>query len=90
MKYTPSEGKFVGQLGYGYRSFEAFVLAVQRIAAGTAKPRDFDHTLATVHTTKMGTAILEAGRRSLDNGGASIEIVYAGGLHDTEPVALRP
>jgi len=91
MKYTPSEGRFAGQvrcgrcnahamtpdfppflsvqLGYGYRSFEAFVAAVQQINAGTAKPRDFDASLATVHTTQQGTAILEAGRRSLDCAG---------------------
>ena len=29
MKYTPSNGEFSGQLGYGYRSLEAFILAVQ-------------------------------------------------------------
>lgn len=69
MKYTPSEGAFVGQLSYGYRSFECFIAAVQKIAAGVAAPRDFDKSLATVHTTLQGTAILHAGRMSLDNGG---------------------
>jgi len=69
MKYTPSEGAFVGQLSYGYRSFECFITAVQKIAAGVASARDFDKSLATVHTTLQGTAILHAGRMSLDNGG---------------------
>ena len=61
---------------------------MQRIAAGTAVPRDFDAELATVHTTLQGTAILEAGRRSLDAGGAAVEILYEGdgGLH---PSGLR-
>jgi D-galacturonate reductase len=86
--YTPSpEGAFVGQQAYGYRSFEAFIDAVQKISAGAAAPRDFDSLLATVHTTQQGTAILEAGRVSLDNGGATVDIVYEGdGLH---PVSLK-
>jgi D-galacturonate reductase len=69
MKYTPDEGRFTGQLGYGYRSIEAFIDAVRQINAGVASARDFDSRLATVHTTQQGTAILEAGRRSLDAGG---------------------
>ena len=87
--YTPSpEGAFVGQASYGYKSIEEFVLAVQQVAAGAAAPRDFDASLATVHTTQQGTAILEAGRLSLDNGGATVDILYADadGLH---PVALK-
>ena len=67
MKYTPTDGKFSGQLGYGYRSFEVFVDAAIAINNGTASPSDFDNTLATVGTTYRTTAILEAGRKSLDN-----------------------
>lgn len=48
MKYTPDEGRFVGQAAYGYRSFEVFLSAVQDIAAGRATPRDYDRALATV------------------------------------------
>ncbi|RYG52971.1 hypothetical protein EON66_09245 [archaeon] len=71
MRYTPSaEGKFVGQGGYGYRSIEAFVSAVGALSRGTvASCTEFDATLATVHTTMQTTAILEAGRRSLDADG---------------------
>jgi D-galacturonate reductase len=67
MKYTPDEGRFVGQSSYGYRSFEVFVAACREINAGTKRPHDFDKSLATVHCTYQGTAILQAGRLSLDN-----------------------
>jgi len=89
MKYAPSNGAFTGQQGYGYRSFEAFVDAVADINAGRAKPRDFDATLATIHSTVGTTAVLEAGRRSLDHGGRPMRLVYgtAGG---TDPVAIEP
>eukprot|EP01033_Poteriospumella_lacustris_P005531 gene5531-3945_t len=66
MKYTPSDGKFSGQLGYGYRSFEAFVDAVNQIRRGEASVYDFQHSLATLEHTYRTTAILEAGRLSLD------------------------
>jgi D-galacturonate reductase len=82
---TPdAEGRFAGQLCYGYRSIEAFVRAAAACAAGTAVPADFDAELATVHATMQGTAVLEAGRRSLDAGGAPVRIVYAGD-DDCEP-----
>ena len=66
MKYTPSDGKFSGQLGYGYRSFEAFVDAVNQIRRGEASVYDFQQSLATLEHTYRTTAILEAGRLSLD------------------------
>jgi D-galacturonate reductase len=87
MKYTPgADGYFVGQTGYGYRSIEAFVNAVQSIKAGISTPADFEGRLATIDETLMMTAILEAGRRSLDNDGRSCKIAYdeAG-----QPVALN-
>jgi len=76
MKYTPSGGKFAGQRGYGYLSFEAFVDAVAEIEGGRAKVEEFDSSLATIGTTALTTAILEAGRRSLNAGGRGMEIVY--------------
>lgn len=80
MRYTPSDdSKFVGHQGYGYRSIESFVAAVNAIRQGKAKPRDFDsgvNALATVHKTLQTTAILEAGRRSLDCGGKEVKILY--------------
>ena len=76
MKYTPdANGQFAGQSGYGYRSIEAFVDAVRDIRNG-ASPKDFDGELATVRDTALVTAILEAGRRSLDDGGRQYAIDF--------------
>lgn len=78
MKYTPdAQGYFSGQSGYGYRSIEAFVDAVDQIQGGLAKPADFRGGLATIDDTVLVTAILEAGRRSLDSGGLPYQIEYA-------------
>lgn len=69
MKYTPdASGRFAGQLSYGYRSIEAFVDAGLAIGADRAQPADFGDLLATAQDTMLVTAILEAGRRSLDSG----------------------
>jgi len=68
MKYTPdAEGFFAGQHGYGYISLENFVMACSRINRGEKKAVDFDKVLPTVKDTVLTTAILEAGRRSLDS-----------------------
>ena len=77
MKYTPdADGYFAGQTGYGYRSIEAFANAVQVIKAGTAIPADYEGRLATIGTVQSMTAILEAGRRSLDDEGRAYQITY--------------
>jgi D-galacturonate reductase len=79
MKYTPdAQGYFSGQSGYGYRSIEAFVDAVSQVRDGVATPAEFRGGLATVDDTVLVTAILEAGRRSLDHGGLPQQIEYAG------------
>jgi D-galacturonate reductase len=79
MKYTPdAQGYFSGQSGYGYRSIEAFVDAVSQVREGLATPDEFRGGLATVDDTVLVTAILEAGRRSLDHGGQPQQIEYAG------------
>ncbi|CAM9446486.1 unnamed protein product [Phaeothamnion confervicola] len=83
-------GRFAGQSGYGYRSFEAFVEAVQQINAGAASPEDFDHDLATIGTTFLTTAILEAGRRSLNDGGRPYEILYGDASDPSVPTDIRP
>jgi len=89
MKYTPTNGKFSGQASYGVKSFENFIDACRQVNAGTAKPDEFDDgSLATVHTTMQGTAILEAGRKSLDSDGQPMDIIYDG--DNTEPVAIKP
>lgn len=77
MKYTPSvDGYFAGQSGYGYQSIEAFVDAVTAIRSHTATPGDFHQNLATVQSTLHVTAILEAGRVSLDNSGRTVILQY--------------
>jgi len=89
MKYTPTNGMFSGQGSYGVKSFECFVDACREVNAGKKAVQDFDDgSLATVGTTVQGTAILEAGRRSLDLDGMPMDIVYNGGGHI--PVHIQP
>jgi D-galacturonate reductase len=89
MKYTPTDGMFSGQGGYGVRSFENFIDACREINTGAKTPSDFDDgSLATVHTTMQGTAILEAGRRCLDADGKPMDILYE--ENGTEPTGIAP
>lgn len=69
-------GYFSGQNGYGYRSFEAFIDAVTDLNMKKIDIDVCDTKLPTIGTTFQETAILEAGRISLDNQCATIEIVY--------------
>ncbi|GBE78386.1 NAD(P)-binding protein [Sparassis crispa] len=68
MKYSPSEsGHFDGQRGYGYISIEKFIDAARSVNAGHVQPSEFDgHGLPTIANTVLTTAILNAGRISLD------------------------
>ncbi|KAJ3923029.1 hypothetical protein F5877DRAFT_87818 [Lentinula edodes] len=68
MKYSPSEsGHFDGQRGYGYVSIEKFIDAARSVNAGHTKVEDYDkHGLPTIANTVLTTAILHAGRISLD------------------------
>ena len=68
MKYSPSEtGHFDGQQGYGYVSIEKFVDAARSVNASLSKPEDYDiQGLPTIANTVLTTAILNAGRISLD------------------------
>lgn len=68
MKYSPSEtGHFDGQRGYGYVSIEKFIDAARSVNAKTATAADYDkHGLPTIANTVLTTAILHAGRISLD------------------------
>ena len=70
MKYAPDEeGNFNGQTGYGYISFEKFVDAVTALKEGKATLESLDQRgLPTLKNTIATTAILEAGKRSLDEG----------------------
>ncbi len=77
MKYTPdADGRFAGQSGYGYRSIADFVDAARAVRDGSRTVDSFTGQLATVHDTVLVTAILEAGRRSLDEDGRIITIDY--------------
>ena len=77
MKYTPdAKGEFAGQTGYGYRSIEAFVEAVVAIGASERNPEHFRNDLALIDDVAEVTAILEAGRLSLDHQGRPVELVY--------------
>jgi len=80
MQYAPDErGDFAGQGGYGYVSFEKFVDAVREIKAGTATLEQVDaRGIPTLANTVATSAILEAGRRSLDQGGKPIVITRTG------------
>ena len=78
MKYTPDhQGFFAGQSGYGYRSIEDFLLAALSIRNKEAVPEDFDGKLATAPDTLLVTAILEAGRKSLEADGIPIQIQHS-------------
>ncbi|KAJ1030455.1 hypothetical protein NDA16_001364 [Ustilago loliicola] len=84
MRYTPdAEGYFAGQHGYGYISFENFVLACTKINRGERRAVDYDMVLPTIKDTVLTTAILEAGRRSLDSK-KSVEIKYNDGEYSLE------
>ncbi|KAJ1439156.1 hypothetical protein B484DRAFT_391946, partial [Ochromonadaceae sp. CCMP2298] len=68
-------------------SFESFVDAVASLNAGTASVSDFNHSLASIATTYRTTAILEAGRRSLDTK-KTVEIHYADRVNFCQPTSL--
>ena len=77
MKYTPdANGRFVGQQGYGYRSIADFVDAVLSMRSVKTKAEDWDHQLATVNDTFLVTAVLEAGRMSLNGNNAPVRVEY--------------
>ncbi|KAF8062958.1 ydgJ [Scenedesmus sp. PABB004] len=79
MRYTPdAAGFFAGQGGYGYLSIAAFLDAAAAINAGRASVATYEQegVLALASRTLAVTAILQAGRLSLDAGGAPVDILY--------------
>jgi D-galacturonate reductase len=68
MRYSPDEeGNFAGQSGYGYVSFEKFIDAVTALNEERMTLEELDRRgLPTVANTVVTGAILEAGRRRLD------------------------
>ena len=90
MKYTPdAQGCFAGQRGYGYLSFEAFIDAVNEIRSGARAPADYDATHPTGPATMLTTAVLEAGRVSLDNSGRPVRIKYDSAAAEAEPTSIE-
>jgi D-galacturonate reductase len=92
MKYAPTDGKFAGQGGYGYRSFEVFVDAARALNRG-GEAGDWDQegaALATLAGTYRTTAILEAGRRSLDAGGGAVALLYEDDSEPCRPTGFAP
>ncbi|KAI6777694.1 scyllo-inositol 2-dehydrogenase-like protein [Emericellopsis cladophorae] len=79
MRYAPDEdGNFQGHTGYGYVSIEKFIDGCTAINAKKASLDDLDNKgLPTLKNTIATTAILEAGRRSIDEG-REVEIVIEG------------
>ncbi|PFH56295.1 hypothetical protein XA68_16766 [Ophiocordyceps unilateralis] len=69
MRYAPGDdGHFAGQTGYGYLSLERFVDCCRAVNAALVSPDELDQRLElpTLANTVATTAVLEAGRRSLD------------------------
>lgn len=85
MRYAPDEdGNFNGQTGYGYVSFEKFVDGCRAVNAGQLTPDDLDKKgLPTLKNTVATTAILHAGRVSIDEG-REVKIVEKDGVWTLE------
>lgn len=80
MKYTPdARGYFAGQTGYGYRSLETFIDCASAVNLGERTINEIvqNGEIASVASisTILATAILNAGKISLDNNRA-VEISY--------------
>lgn len=81
-EYSPDEnGYFDGQRGYGYLSLEKFIDAARAVNAGETKAADYEGKgLPTIKATVLTTAILNAGRVSLDEQ-RSVQIKEEGGKY---------
>lgn len=90
MRYTPDEdGCFVGQSGYGYLSFQKFIEAVHKINSKECTAEDWNSKLPTAQATLLVTAILHAGRISLDHDGSRVKIVYENEADPLAPLSLK-
>ncbi|TPX33244.1 hypothetical protein SmJEL517_g03848 [Synchytrium microbalum] len=75
MRYTPdASGRYTGQGTYGHRSIELWADACREIKFGRSSVKDFVGVLPTIQETVLVTAILEAGRTSLDRGGIPVDL----------------
>ena len=80
-RYTPdASGFFAGQSGYGYQSIARFIAAAVDVSQGrrTVSEIQAEGVLALADSTLAVTAVLEAGRMSLDADGAGVVIEYDG------------
>jgi D-galacturonate reductase len=78
MSYLPGPGgHFNGHHGYGFKTPETFVDACVRLNAKEVTLAELDGILPTLKATIPTTAILEAGRRSLDQKGAAVTFSFA-------------
>jgi D-galacturonate reductase len=81
MRYTPdSRGRFAGQNGYGFQSIARFLEAAWGVTSGEVSVDDVrkEGDVAVLDGAGCGavTAILQAGRLSLDRGGVGVLIRY--------------
>ncbi|XP_075253564.1 uncharacterized protein LOC142345402 [Convolutriloba macropyga] len=89
MKYTTdAEGYYNGQSGYGYQSFEKFVLAAHQVNEGTKLASDYNNLLPSAVSTLQVTAILHAGRISLDSQNSTVRINYTEQENLFKPTSL--
>eukprot|EP01135_Chromosphaera_perkinsii_P005397 Nk52_evm2s346 gene=Nk52_evmTU2s346 len=78
MAYMPDEdGNFNGQHGYGYKSIECFVENAKKVNSGNLSIEQLNKRIPTIEATLLTTAILEAGRISLDEK-RPVELLYDG------------
>jgi D-galacturonate reductase len=69
VKYSPDENGYFEHTGYGYTSLEKFIDAARLVSAGERTAASFEQKgLPTIRSTVLTTAILHAGRKSLDEG----------------------
>lgn len=79
LRYTPdANGYFAGQTGYGYISIASFIEAAAAVNSGSRSIAYYEQegVLALASKTLAVTAILQAGRLSLDHHGAAVDILY--------------
>jgi D-galacturonate reductase len=90
-RYTPdARGRFAGQSGYGFQSIARFLDAASQVSRGELRVADVRDEGALALLDAPGsaavTAILQAGRMSLDNGGRGVAITYDA---DGEPAGVE-
>jgi D-galacturonate reductase len=67
VKYSPDEEGYLDHTGYGYTSLEKFIDAARLVSGGERTADSFENRgLPTIKETVLTTAILNAGRISLD------------------------